>query len=202
MDLRNLIPTGRRRKLVDLRFRPGLQLKLPALLIAITAGFCLLFAAHTEAAYGALARIGLEGSGLQAFAEEIRQDYFVVSTSIALAYVFVVVGACLAGTHRLLGPISVLQRQLAELKQGRYSGRVQLRAGHPLAVVARELNELADRLQHEAGQPGSSLQVVPSKEDRVAAKAGEAVDRLIEVYALDRTAEPEREAPRLVTAAG
>lgn len=204
MDLRTLLSNAGRRKLVDLRFRPFLQLKLPALLITITAAFCLLFVAHTQAAYGAVARIGLEEPWLRAFADEIRGDYLVVSIAIATAYVFVLLGACLAGTHRLLGPVGVLQRHLAELKSGNYTRRIQLRAGHPLADLARELNELSERLQRDPSNATAAIQALPSRErggseDRVSQDTDVAIDRLIEVYSLDRAKE-SKETPRLATA--
>ena len=148
MDLGNVIFLGHRRRLIDLRRRPGLQLKLPALLLMITAGFSALFLAHTEEALGAiLLELGQQDGWLRNMVEEIQHDYLVVSLSIVVAYASVVVGICLAATHRLLGPIVALRRHLANVKNGDYASRVHLRAGHPLSGVAEDLNELSEILK-------------------------------------------------------
>lgn len=61
-----------RRRLVNLRVWPGLQLKLPVGLLMITLAFSALFLAHTNKAYGTLFAVGLEEPWLRALAEDIR----------------------------------------------------------------------------------------------------------------------------------
>jgi hypothetical protein len=195
MDLHSVISAGHRRRLIDLRFRPGLQLKLPALLLVITLGFCSLFLAHTHEAYGTLLAIGLEDFWLRASVQEIQRDYFVVSLCIAIAYAIVVVGVCLAGTHRVLGSIVVLRRQLEQLRKGNYTKRIQLRSGHPLSGLAEELNQLSEKLQQS--MPARSIARPGPKDIRIGDQAARPVDRLLTVSYTPRdrgeqTLEPTR----------
>ncbi|HEB88404.1 MAG TPA: hypothetical protein ENI85_02445, partial [Deltaproteobacteria bacterium] len=147
MDFRLAAFRGPRRRLIDLGFRPGTQIKLPVILLLVSTGFALLFLGHTRKAWGALVEIGLEDPWLRAFAGEIQHDYFVVSIAIAFAYAIAVAGICLAGTHRVFGPIVAFERHLKALKRGDYTSRVRLRAGHPLSGVAADLNELGEILR-------------------------------------------------------
>ncbi|MAG33103.1 MAG: hypothetical protein CL908_19670 [Deltaproteobacteria bacterium] len=178
MDLRNLFSFSRRRRVVDLRFRPAFQLRLPVLLLLVTAAFTVLFLAHTDEAYGMVAAIGFEEPWLRAIAEEIWYDYLVVSLSIVAAYVFVLMGVCLAAAHRNLGPILVLRRHLENFKKGDYTQTVDLRAGHPLSDLAEDLNELREMLRKAEPLESSGLFVV-GETRRVGDQAGQTVDRLL-----------------------
>lgn len=144
------------RRLVSLDNFPLLQLKLPMLLLLATGAFSLLFAVHTRAAYGELVSVGFDEPWIRGLAAELRYDYLVVSVSIGLMYIFFVLGTCLAGTHRLLGPIVAIERHVDRLQGGDYTARVRLRAGHPLRNLADDLNGLTDRLQSmEPAHPDS-----------------------------------------------
>ncbi len=184
MDLRAIATLAGRRRLVDLRFRPGLQLKLPALLLAVTFTFSLLFVAHANEAYGKLLEAGLDDVFLRALGQEIRSDFVVVSAAIAVAYAVAVIGICLAGTHRILGPIVALRRHLEDIKRGDYSTSIQLRAGHPLSGVAMDLNEVSRILQR-------SMELDLDEDEEVSASPAKiqllgpqenAVDRLLSVF--------------------
>lgn len=177
MDFRSRNYPGQRRRLIDLRLHPGLQLKLPTFLIMITIGFSGLFLAHTSEAFGAMVEIGLEDLWQRALVEEIKRDYFVVSLSIALAYSVVVSGVCLAGTHRLLGPIVALRRQLRSVKRGDYTSRIHLRAGHPLSAVAKDLNELSEILSRSS----SSNQAFGSENTQFTTSPAIPVERLLTI---------------------
>lgn len=146
MQLQELFAAGARRRLVNLEINPLHQLKLPIVLLAITATFLVLFFAHTHAAFGSLVAASFETAWIHELAGEITRDFFVVSVVIGLAYAIVVLTVCLAGAHRALGPIVALERHLSRLRNGDYSSRVALRAGHPLERVADDLNALADVL--------------------------------------------------------
>jgi len=200
MDLHGIASLGRRRRLVDLRFRPGLQIKLPALLLAITGGFSVLFLAHTNKAYGALLEIGLEDPWLRSLVQEIQYDYFVVSLSIGIAYAIAVVGVCLAGTHRVLGPIVALQRHLEFLKKGNYSPRIRLRSGHPLSGIAKDLNELSEILQRSMST--YSAEPRTPKNVQIADQAAKAVDRLLRVYTNAENLDEETLEPNLASLPG
>ncbi len=192
MNLRLDAFAGPRRRLIDLRFRPGTQVKLPAILLLVSGGFALLFLAHTQKAYGFLVEIGLEDPWLRAFAREIQHDYFVVSIALASAYAIVVAGICLAATHRIFGPIVALERQLDALKRGDYTSRIRLRAGHPLCGLAADLNDLCEILARESG--GKSLERGGSRvadATPVVSHASKAVERLLRLYSSEeRDEEP------------
>ena len=191
MDLRISSIAGPRRRLIDLGFRPGLQIKLPAVLLLVTTAFAVLFAAHTREAYGFLFEIGLEDPWLRAFALEIQHDYFVVSIAIMSAYAIVVSGICLAGTHRVLGPIVVLRKHLESLQRGDYESRIRLRSGHPLCGLAAGLNDLAEILQganHEESTEPEALNNLSTPE-----RASRAVEHLLRLYSSAGVDDGERE---------
>lgn len=196
MDIQSSSTRGQRRKLIDLRLHPGLQLKLPALLIVTTAVFSGLFLAHTREAFGAMLEIGLEDLWLRALVAEVQHDYLVVSLSIGVAYAVAVVGICLAGTHRLLGPIVALRRQLENVKKGDFTSRVQLRAGHPLGGVARDLNELSEMLNRSTSSQSNQMRA--SGKIPIADRAAQSVDRLLTVLGPEDS-DDEMIEPRLVS---
>lgn len=53
-------------------------------------------------------------------------------------------------THRLVGPMTAFERQLAALREGRYDARVVLRPHDAFQELAAELNGLAEALQKKA----------------------------------------------------
>ena len=206
MDIRPSVLRGPRRRLIDLGFRPGMQIKLPAILLLVTTGFAALFLAHTRKAWGSLVEIGLADPWLRVFAREIQQDYFVVSLAIACAYAVVIVGICLAGTHRIFGPIVALERHLESLKRGDYTSRVRLRSGHPLCGLASDLNELGEVLARSRdGEAAESAEPREASGAPVTQQASKAVERLLRLYSSDagEDAGPEElEEPDCVALAG
>jgi len=138
---------GSRRRAINLRVRPGLQLRLPFVVLAITGVFVMLFAAHMDQAYGKLISIGIEQPWLRTLIAEQSHDFLVVSCAIGAGYVTAVLVACLSYGHRMLGPIVPIMRQIEGMKNGDYVSQISLRDGDPFADVARELNELASILR-------------------------------------------------------
>ena len=146
MSLLDFWMPGSRRRAINLRIRPGLQLQLPLVVVAITVAFATLFAAHTDEAYGRLVHIGIDQPGLKALVADQGRDFLVVSASMGAAYVLAVLVACLVHGHRLLGPIIALRRHLEGMKNGDYTSRIALRAGDAFSDVADDLNELSGAL--------------------------------------------------------
>lgn len=147
MSRRKFEMPGSRRRAVNLRLQPMLQLRLPLVVLAITALFGVGFAFHMDAAYGVLVKVGIEDPGIRALIEEQSRDFMVVSMAIGGAYVVAVLIACLAHGHRLLGPVSAIRRQIEGMKNGDYVSRLELRTGDPFSEVADDLNELATLLR-------------------------------------------------------
>jgi len=199
MDLHSRLFSGQRRKLINLRFHPGLQLQLPALLIVTTIGFFGLFLAHTSEAFGALIEISLEDLWLRALVEEVQHDYLVVSLSIAIGYAVMVAGICLAGTHHLLGPVVALRRHLESVKKGNYTSRIHLRAGHPLCGIAQDLNELSEMLNRSTVSE-STAYAAPGN-TRLDDRAAASVDRLLTIFGSEDASEEILER-RLASVAG
>jgi hypothetical protein len=132
--------------------RPGTQLRLPLVLLAITLGFGLLFAAQAWFAYARFYEAAMSLAPA-AFQEELRQQtrsFLVVSGGLAGLYAAAIVGFGLAYTHRMVGPTVAFRRVLAALKRGDYDSRLVLRSREPVFdEVARELNGLAEKLQRQ-----------------------------------------------------
>jgi hypothetical protein len=147
MNLRKFQMPGSRRRAINLRLQPGLQLRLPAVVFGLTGAFGLLFAAHTNRAWGKFVQIGVDEQWLQELVAYQQRDYLMVSLAIGAAYIFTVLIACLAHGHRLLGPLVPIRRQIGGLINGDYATRTHLRDGDPFSEVAEDLNELAGVLQ-------------------------------------------------------
>ena len=152
-DLRSGIRSARRA--VNLRFRPGLQLRLPLIVVVLTTAFGALFAVHTEQAYGTLIRIGIDQPELRALVADQGVDFLVVSLAIAAAYVLSILVACLADSHRALGPIVAFRQHLEGMKNGDFVSRLSLRAGEPFNDVADDLNELSSILRKQQKREGA-----------------------------------------------
>jgi hypothetical protein len=152
---------GSHRRAVNLGIRPGLQLRLPLVVIAITVAFAALFAAHTDAAYGRFVRIGIDQPGLKALVAYQGRDFLVVSLAMGTAYVLAILVACLVHGHRLLGPIVALRRHLEGMKNGDYSSSVVLRAGDVLSDVADDLNGLTAILRDQEKRSRTESPALP-----------------------------------------
>lgn len=148
MGLADAIKPSRRR-VVNLRLRPALQLRLPLAVLILTFTFAAIFAFHTHQAYGRFLELAFADASLQSLVDEQLRDYLVVSASFGIAYVFTVLVACLASANRWLGPIVPIRRQLEAMKNGDYSARVALRHGDAYVEVAQDLNEVAQILERE-----------------------------------------------------
>ncbi len=149
MGLRDVEMPGSRRRAINLSLQPGLQLRLPLLIFAITAGFCLLFGVHMQQAYGNLVELAIDEPWLQTSISEQRQSFAIVSVAIAIGYVVTVFIACLAYAHRLLGPLVPIRRRLEGMKNGDFSSRIYLREGDLYGEIADDLNELAQLLRQQ-----------------------------------------------------
>lgn len=135
---------GSRRAIRLLHIRT--QLIMTSCVLLISLGFAALFAWHAQHAYGALYAM-VASTAPESFLAQIREqgfDFVVVSAVIALLYVAVSVGFCVTFSHRLLGPIVALRRQVEALKNGDYGSRVQLRNRDIVfQPIAEDMNELA-----------------------------------------------------------
>ncbi len=146
------LPDARR----AIRFpQPFTQLKLPIYLLILTLAFGALFAWHSTTAYERL--YGLVISSMpdshRAMLRDQTRDFAIVSAAILTGYALFVLGACLAYTHGLLGPLVAVRRHVQALKEGQYGSRVELRKSDTAYLeVARDLNDLAQSL---AGGPKS-----------------------------------------------
>jgi hypothetical protein len=135
---------------------PGIQLGLALHVLAVGACFGLLFVWHAWHAYADLVTRSL-ASAPAALEVQLRQQtwsFAVVSLVMGVGYVLVVVGVCVAWSHRLLGPTVALRRHLQALRSGRCPGPLRLRrTDGPFLPVADALNEVA-RLLDERRERG------------------------------------------------
>jgi methyl-accepting chemotaxis protein len=151
-----------RRRKMNLLLQPGMQLKLPVILMIVTLGFVALQVAHTQFAYGKIFEIVLKEAGRPPFLEKlIREqtgDYVEVTSALTLLYIVVVVILWLAHGHRVIGPMVSLQRQIEALKNGDYGARVRLRKRDAFEEIAEDLNELAQVLEEPGKEREPSAQ--------------------------------------------
>ena len=133
--------------------KPAAQLKLPVVLLLLTLAFGLLMAWHTHTAYERIYATTMGGVST-AFQEDVHEqtaDFLVVSSAMLGGYVLIVLGFCIAYTHRLIGPTVALQRQARKLRAGDFTARTQLRKGDSVFTeLTRDLNAVAELLQKHA----------------------------------------------------
>jgi methyl-accepting chemotaxis protein len=156
-------PMGKeRRRKTNLLLQPGLQLKLPLLLLIITLGFAALQVAHTQFAYGKLFEIVLQEAGRPPFLEDLLRDqtgdFIEVTGALTVLYVLLIIVLSVVYAHRMIGPTVALRRQIEAMKNGDYDARVTLRQRDAFSDLAEDLNELARVLEEHEKLRGPSAQ--------------------------------------------
>lgn len=140
-----------RRRTGNLLLQPGLQLRLPAYLLLVTAVFGAVSGAHAWLAYERLVAMALEDSSspgaLKALFRAQTADFLYVSGLLLAGYVVATLAVAIVLTHRMVGPAVAIRRQIEALRRGDHSARVTLRKRDAFKDVARELNALAETLE-------------------------------------------------------
>jgi hypothetical protein len=137
---------------------PGVQLGLALHVLAVGCIFGLLFFWNAWYAFADLVAAGLAGApaALETQLREQARSFALVSLAMGLGYALLVVGVCVAWSHRLLGPTVPLRRHVQALRSGNCRGRLRLRkTDGPFLPLADDLNELTQMLErrHGSGSP-------------------------------------------------
>jgi hypothetical protein len=126
--------------------QPMTQLKLPAYLLVATLACGAVFAWQSQAAYERMYELVISEVP-ETYVVMIREqthDFAVVSASILAGYKLIVAGLCIGYSHRLIGPVVALRRQIQALKDGNYRARTKLRKSDTAFLeMAADLDELA-----------------------------------------------------------
>jgi len=129
--------------------QPMTQLKLPAYLLIATLVCGAIFAWQSQAAYERMYDLVISEVP-ETYVVMIREqthDFAVVSASILAGYILVVTGLCIGYSHRLIGPVVALRRQINALRDGNYRARTKLRKSDTAFLdMAADLDELAKTL--------------------------------------------------------
>lgn len=146
-------PTTQQRKMTNAIWQPVLQFKLLFYMLGSTAVVACLLAAFLYYAFSDL--IGAIGAGNTAqgyYADMIEIQLvhlFRYCGVLFILYILLLATVCVAYTHKLIGPLRPLERQIDALLEGNYDARVQLRKGDIdlMNNYADKLNTLAADLQ-------------------------------------------------------
>jgi signal transduction histidine kinase len=142
----------RRRKL-NMLLQPGLQLKLPLILLSVTVVFAVFQMGHAYYAYNQIFGSVLKEAGQPKFLEDLihdqTRDFIKVSTEIALAYILLIVALSVGYAHKMIGPTIAFRRHIEAMKNGDYSSRIHLRKGDAFVEMQDDLNELASLLERD-----------------------------------------------------
>ncbi len=126
--------------------QPMTQLKLPAYLLVATLLCGAVFAWQSQAAYERMYDLVISEVP-ETYVVMIREqthDFAVVCAAILAGYILVVSGLCIGYSHRLIGPVVALRRQIQALKDGNYRARTKLRKSDTAFLeMADDLDELA-----------------------------------------------------------
>ena len=146
-------PPASRRRAANLLLEPALQLKLPGLLLGVTAGFALLQTAHVWLAYSRLydevLRQTVHPDAMAAILRTQTSDFLAASGVLAIGYALVVIAVAVAYAHRMVGPTVAFRRHVLALTEGDYASRVRLRRNDAFPELAQELNVLAATLEDD-----------------------------------------------------
>ena len=126
--------------------QPMTQLKLPAYLLIATLVCGAVFAWQSQSAYERMYDLVISEvpASYVVMIEEQTHDFAVVCASILAGYILVVTGLCIGYSHRLIGPVVALRRQIQALKDGNYRARTKLRKSDTAFLdMADDLDELA-----------------------------------------------------------
>jgi hypothetical protein len=129
--------------------QPMTQLKLPAYLLIATLACGAVFAWQSQSAYERMYDLVISEvpKTYVVMIREQTHDFAVVSAAILAAYVLVVTGLCIGYSHRLIGPVVALRRQIRALNNGNYRARTKLRKSDTAFLeLADDLDELATTL--------------------------------------------------------
>jgi signal transduction histidine kinase len=88
-------------------------------------------------------------------------DLVQVSLRLVLGYLLLVLAVAIVQSHRLVGPVVALRRQVEALKNGDYTARVALRRNDAFNELADDLNELATLLE-ESAKPAADASALGS----------------------------------------
>ncbi|MDP6977149.1 MAG: hypothetical protein QF570_00930 [Myxococcota bacterium] len=155
-DLQQLIRTFGQRRAFAL-VEPRQQARLALSMLAITAVFVVLAVANSYSAFAPILQRAVTAAP-EVWAQDLMAQaglYLVVTLSLAVLYAAAMVGASIAFVSQVMGPLTAIRRHARSLKMGRYSSRVQLRAGgHRLyGEIAEQFNELAEELERQGTPP-------------------------------------------------
>ena len=146
---RAYLPFDLRRRFLRV-LEAGTQLRLPAYLLLLTAGFGALFALNGYHAYGRIfeATLSMAAPAMEELIRQQSDNFLITSVSIGVGYLLTTLVLCVGYLHRVIGPTVPLRRQIHALLEGDYSARVQLRASDAaMAGMADDLNDLARALE-------------------------------------------------------
>ncbi len=129
--------------------QPMTQLKLPAYLLVTTLICGAVFAWQSQTAYERMYDLVISEVP-ETYVVMIREqthDFAVVCASILAGYILIVSGLCIGYSHRLIGPVVALRRQIKALQDGNYRARTKLRKSDTAFLeMANDLDELAKTL--------------------------------------------------------
>lgn len=193
-------PTGKRnRRLLRNRLlEPRIQLRYGAYFFLFSAAAILLASAVIlRSARGVIGRI-LEQAGPEATALRWIVEDAVLTAALQSAWLLPLFG--IAGmvfgilvTHRILGPLVRIRRQIDALTRGEYDARCELRSGDELQDLADGLNGLGEALQRrQRREPDDDEGASPSSDessdrptgDRSGSTAGFSIMELLVVLML------------------
>lgn len=143
------------RKLTNAIWQPFLQFKLLILMLGSTALVAALLAGFLYFAFSDLiGAIGMGSESRSYYAEMIEIQLihlFRYCGALFVLYILLLATVCVAYTHKLIGPIRPLVRQVDIMLEGDYSKRVKLRKGDVQMFweYADKLNKLSEKLENE-----------------------------------------------------
>jgi len=139
---------------------PGLQLKLPLILLTVTLVYSAFQIWHSNFAFSALFADIVTEAGEPAYLMNLigeqSRTFLELAIVVAIAHLLVVGVLSATYAHRMIGPVVAFRRHIEALKNGDYGSRVQLRQGDAFREMSDDLNELAELLQREKKPPAAS----------------------------------------------
>jgi len=140
-----------RRKARNFLVKPVVQLQLPLFVLLLSVLFVLLTLMlgnlYFEQTFVTMMATTSQTEYLQTIISEQTREFRSMALLMLVVYAVLIVVVTVVYTHRLIGPVLPIMRQVKALQEGRYAQRVTLRRDDTLKDLAGELNELAAVLE-------------------------------------------------------
>lgn len=166
--LKRLINPNRKNYFINAKFQLKYSLLLAALgaIISVVIGFSVVFFINKTLTIFSIAGL----SSIPTLTEILNEQMQELTISIAFLFAIQIICLMLIGiysTHKICGPIYVLEMSLKKLIKGNYSEKMALRKTDDFQMLPKVYNRMVDRLQTKVQEDIAYLKLVENEIENI-----------------------------------